>query len=193
LHNATRHRAKNWLNGKQFQTKQTQRLKTYELRNGRKGGRGAAIRQEGNGRAKNGGLDLRNDFNPRYRNWNCDVGGDSFNLAMRDCYDGAIIIVFRNRSAVQPCVKRRVDFRRRHEQPYCERQHACCQVKTLAQSATNLVLAVFVLQSICNITSGVLFASDILTKLAFALIFHTLFATENAASVSEGRLELFSI
>jgi hypothetical protein len=90
---------------------------TDELGNGREDGRGAAIREQGNDRAKNGKFNAGSDFNPsdRDRNWN--VTRRSFDFSMRDKDDGAIAIVFGNSPTVQPRMKRRANFRRRHEQP----------------------------------------------------------------------------
>lgn len=93
-----------------------------ELGNGREGRRGTAIRQEDNVRAKYKKFRAQRDFNPdNRRGGHGDRRG--FDFSMRDANYRAIIVVFWNGSPVQPRMKRRVKFRRRHEKPDGERQH----------------------------------------------------------------------
>jgi len=112
-----------------------------ELRNGRKSGRSAAIGEKCNGGVKNRELDLRSSFNPRY--WNRNVGGGrySFNLAVRDGDNGAIVVVIRDCSAVQPCVNRRINFRRRHDEPNCQRHRRRYAENSFAGATAYLVPA----------------------------------------------------
>jgi hypothetical protein len=72
---------------------------------------------------------------------------------MGDKDDGAIVVFFGNCSTVHPRMKRRVEFRRRHEQPESQRQHPRRAVKHQARFAIKMALVV--LQGICNLAKTV--------------------------------------
>jgi hypothetical protein len=97
---------------------------TDELRNGREERRGAAIRQERNGHGNNGKFNAGSGFNPDNRRGERHGYWRGFDFAMRNANYRAIIVVFGNGATVQPRVQRRANFRRRHEQPDGQRQHA---------------------------------------------------------------------
>jgi len=59
-------------------------------------------------------------------------------LSMRDGDNGAIVVIVGNRSTVQPCVKRRADFRSRHEQPQRERQNPRREENSFARATIEL-------------------------------------------------------
>ena len=99
-------------------------------------GRGAAIREKRRGYVENRKFDAWNNFNPCHRHDGGSVAGNGINVPVRDGDDGAIVVVIRNRSAVQPRMERRMDFSRRQEQPYRQRQDSRGNVKTLPRRAS---------------------------------------------------------
>ena len=124
-----------------FQTKRLALSETDELGNGKKGGRSTTGQKIFNSLAENGKFDSWRDFNPSDWHKDRNVARHSFNFSMRDGDDGTIIIVIWNRSAVQPCVERRMDFSRRHEQPDRERQSSRRPVEIQTREAIYLALA----------------------------------------------------
>ncbi|HEY5232349.1 MAG TPA: hypothetical protein VIK35_02285 [Verrucomicrobiae bacterium] len=125
---------------------------TDELRNGREDRRGAAIREKDNGRAKNGKFNSGSDFNPSDRGRNRNVTRRSFDFSMCDKDDGAIVIVFGNSPTVQPRMKRRANFRRRHEKPHGQRQNRRRCKYSFARAAFYWI---YQLQTVCVIADTV--------------------------------------
>jgi hypothetical protein len=80
---------------------------TNELGNGREDGRGAAIGQERNGRAESKKFYAKWDFNPGDRRSNRRGDRCSFDFAVGDGDNRAIVVVDRNLAIVQPRVERR--------------------------------------------------------------------------------------
>jgi hypothetical protein len=145
-------RPQRFVYGNKLQTKRTAPSETHESGSEAGKGRSAAIRKERDGHVENGKLDARNNFNPGHRDDGGNVAGNGINVPMRDGDDGAIVVIIGNRSAVQPRVKRRMDFRRRQEQPYRQRQNSSGNVKTFPRPA--IELARLELQIVCNVASG---------------------------------------
>jgi len=121
---------------------------TGELRNGRKGRRAAPKQKIFTGRNENGKFDSRSGFNPSNRHDNGNIASHGFNFSVRDGDDGAIVVVFWNRSAVQPRVNRRADFRRRHDKPDRQRQSRPRGKNPLARPVVELAFSVS--QIVCN-------------------------------------------
>jgi multimeric flavodoxin WrbA len=134
---------------KKFQTKRLALSETGESGNGGKRRRSATGQKIFNGSAENGKFYGRSDFNPRCRNGNGNLRRPVFNFTVRDGDDGTIVIVFWNRPAMQPGMKRRPRFGHRHEQPDRQRQHPRRQMEALAVSAADETPSV--LQNVCNI------------------------------------------
>ena len=119
---------------------------TDELRNGREGGRGAAIRQERNGRGNNRKFNARNGFNPDHRRGERHGCRRGFNLTMGNANYRTIIIVFGNDAPMQPRMKRRAKLRRRHEQPQRQRQNRRRDEEPFASASFDWI---YQLQTIC--------------------------------------------
>ena len=119
---------------------------TDELRNGREGGRGTAIRQERNGRGNNRKFNARSGFNPDNRRGERHGHGRRFNFPMRNANDRAIIVILGNDATMQPRMQRRAKLRRRHEQPQRQRQNRRRDEEPFASASSDWI---YQLQTIC--------------------------------------------
>ena len=119
---------------------------TDELRNGREGGRGAAVRQERNGHGNNRKFNARSGFNPDHRRGERHGHGRGFNFPMRNANYRAIIVILGNDATMQPRMKRRAKLRRRHEQPQRQRQNRRRDEEPFASASSDWI---YQLQTIC--------------------------------------------
>jgi hypothetical protein len=148
-----------------IQTEQNTPSKLNELGNGREDGRGATIRQAGNGRAVNTRFNPGSDFNPTDRCGHRHDDRRDFGFSMRNDDDGAIVIRGGNGTTVQPGVKRRAYFRRRHQEPDGQRHHARRQKEALPGSAADGML--FQLHCVGKVATDMPSASDISGRRTF--------------------------
>jgi len=80
----------------------------------------AAIRRKSCGLKNNFIFNAGGNFNPDYRGDHWSSAGGGFHLSVGNHRYRAAVIVG-NRSAVQPHVQRRANFRRRHNDPEAQR------------------------------------------------------------------------
>lgn len=100
-------------------------------------GRGAVVGKNFFGRDKNDNRRAGRDFNEGDRRRRLHFTNARMNMPNRDRNHRAIIVIG-NRAAVQPFVKRRADFSRRHEQPHKQGQNPRRAVQIHARAAIEL-------------------------------------------------------
>ncbi len=100
-------------------------------------GRGAVVGKDFFGGDKTQYFRAESDFNHRNRRLRLDIANFHMDVADRDGHHRAIVVV-RYAPAVQPFVKRRADFSRRHEQPYEQGQSARRAVEIQARPAIQM-------------------------------------------------------